>query len=77
MWIPVEGLACGERPDVFSLGVYGHCTDFPTSANDGRDLLEIDIGDPSDEGPDVASPAVVTYIATDLELGVVDTTGTP
>lgn len=60
----------------FTLGIYGHCTDFPAPPN-GRELLEIDIEDPSDNGPDVASPGVVTYIATDLELGVKDTTGTP
>ena len=61
---------------LFFLGVYGRCTDFPIPTQ-GRELLEIDIEDSSDNGPDVAGPDVVTYIATDLELGVEDTTGTP
>lgn len=59
------------------LGIYGHCNDFPIPPSDGRELLEIDIGDPSDNGPDVASPVAVTYIATDLEIGVENTTSTP
>lgn len=62
---------------LFFLGVYGHCTNFPTPPTSGRQLLEIDIEDPSDNGTDVASPDIVTFIATDLELGVEDTTGTP
>lgn len=67
-----------ERDDLilFFVGVYGHCTDFPTPT-EGRELLEIDIEDPSDNGPDVAGPDAVTYIATDLQIGVEDTTGMP
>lgn len=64
-------------PNVCSLGVHGHCNDFPVTPATGRNSLEIDIEDPSDNGPDVASSAVVTFIATDLEIGVEDTTGTP
>ena len=66
-----------NRTDVFALGVYGHCNDFPTSPADGRGTLEIDVGDPSDDGPDVAGPGVFPAIATDLEIGVVNTTGVP
>ena len=56
-----------EKVDLmfFFLGVYGHCTDFPTSPTEGREVLEIDTEDPSDNGPDVAGPDVVTNIATD------------
>lgn len=61
----------------YAASVYGSCTDFPAPPTSGRELLEIDIEDPSDNGPDDAGPAAVTFIATDLEIGVEDTTGTP
>lgn len=66
-----------KRTHVFPLGIYGNCNDFPTPPASGHELLEIDIEDPSDNGPDVASPVTVTFIATDLEIGVEDTTRTP
>ncbi|CAF9919648.1 MAG: hypothetical protein ALECFALPRED_001248 [Alectoria fallacina] len=61
----------------YAASIYGNCKDFPIPLANGRELLEIDVEDPSDNGPDVASPATVTFIATDLEIGVEDTTGTP
>ncbi len=61
----------------FSIGVYGQCRSFPNPPDSGRELLEVDIEDPSDNGADDPSPAAVEYIATDLNLGVTDTTGSP
>ena len=61
----------------FSLGIYSHCNDFPTHRYRDREILEIDAEDPSDDGPDIASPVAVTYNATDLEIGAEDTAVTP
>lgn len=61
----------------YAASIFGHCSDFPNPPSSGRELLEVDIGDPSDNGPDVVSLDGVTFIATDLELGVGNITGTP
>lgn len=72
-------VASAERSNPFpvSTGIYGNCSDFPIPPDNGREFLEIDMEGPSDDGPDDASPVNVTYTATDLELGVVDSTGSP
>ena len=60
-----------------SLGIFGHCTAFPTSRTRSHELLEVDIVDLSgNNSTDTASAAPVTYFATDLEIGGVNVTST-
>lgn len=76
--LPAEQSSLNANNYVYYVAsIYGNCSDFPNASTSGRELLEIDTEDPSDDGPDVASPATVTLNATDLEIGVEDTTGTP
>ena len=58
-------------------GIYGRCTSFPSSP-DGREILEIDPGDLSDNGTDVTTSLLgVQQVASDLNLGGVDVIETP
>ena len=59
------------------LGIFGQCRDFPSPPDDGRDLLEVDTLETPDSGHGFAGLAPVMYNATDLVLGVKDTTGSP
>ena len=59
------------------LGIFGHCGDFPSPPDDGRDLLEVDTVETPDSGHGFAGLAPVVYNATNLQLGVKDTTGSP